>query len=158
MNFFCNTPSSPAGSPAPLSVSVACDDRVRDTCSIARGLNHTVRVTFDPKRDSSLVRSAISWRTWVEMPVPAQDSAACNYMSCPIRRGQRTTFSYNLNMPTYVMRVSGVPLPCSTMLQQTYKCTTIQLVSQIHNIVFHQTYKCTIQIHNTPDDAFRAGL
>lgn len=96
-----------SGSPAPISLVVDCSSRVRNTCSLARGQNHTVSVTFTPNHNSShIVSSLVSWRTWVEMPLPEQDREACNHVQCPLIDGRQTTFSYPLNMPDYVMKVS----------------------------------------------------
>lgn len=96
-----------SGSPFPTTLIVDCSNVVRGTCSLARGSNHTVTVTFTPRQDSShVVSSLVSWRTWFELPLPGQDKVACNHLQCPLVQGKQTTFSYPLNMPDYVMRVS----------------------------------------------------
>ncbi|KAF2364064.1 MD-2-related lipid-recognition domain [Trinorchestia longiramus] len=93
----------PGGDPVPTSLHVNCTSRVRDVCSLARGQSHSLVVGFTPTTSSShAVVSLLSWRTWLELPLLGQDTRACSYMNCPLKKGKKTTLDYKLNIPDVV--------------------------------------------------------
>ncbi|XP_050732440.1 ecdysteroid-regulated 16 kDa protein-like [Eriocheir sinensis] len=93
------------GEPAPTSVRMNCSSLVSDTCVLNKENTYLLQVDFVPDSPASDVESYVAWRSWVEMPLPGQDSKACDdHLSCPLTPGKVATFTYPLRVERFWMR------------------------------------------------------
>lgn len=93
------------GVPAPTSVTMECDGMSHGTCLLEKGKTHRLIAEFTPGVSSSRLQSYVAWKSWVEMPLPGQNSNACqNYIDCPVNQGTQTNFTYPLEIQNFWMR------------------------------------------------------
>uniref|UniRef100_A0A0P4WT97 MD-2-related lipid-recognition domain-containing protein n=1 Tax=Scylla olivacea TaxID=85551 RepID=A0A0P4WT97_SCYOL len=96
----CNT-----GDPVPAAVRMNCSSLLTDTCVLKKGHTYLLQAEFVPQSPSVDVESSVAWRSWVEMPLPGQDSEACKgRLPCPLTAGIPVTFTYPLHIENFWMR------------------------------------------------------
>ncbi|MPC80977.1 hypothetical protein E2C01_075577 [Portunus trituberculatus] len=85
-----------------------CSSLLTDTCYLKKGHTYLLQAEFVPQSPSEDVESSVAWRSWVEMPLPGQDSEACDgRLPCPLTAGTPVNFTYPLHIEDFWMRVSG---------------------------------------------------
>ncbi|XP_047477807.1 uncharacterized protein LOC125031221 [Penaeus chinensis] len=94
------------GATAPSSLKMECTQFSRGTCILEKGQTYNLTAEFTPDRNLREVESHAAWKTWVEMPLYGQESQVCNgmYLTCPLRAGQLTSFSYPFHVYEFLMR------------------------------------------------------
>ncbi|XP_042871140.1 uncharacterized protein LOC122252629 [Penaeus japonicus] len=94
------------GATTPSSLRMECTQFIRGTCILEKGNTYNLTAEFTPERNLQEVESHAAWKSWVEMPLYGHESQVCNglYLSCPLRAGQPTTFTYPLHVHEFLMR------------------------------------------------------
>ncbi|XP_066960946.1 putative protein heh-1 [Macrobrachium rosenbergii] len=92
--------------PVPTSVTLECERLVNGICLLRKGQTHQLKAEFTPGvSTSSKLQSYVAWKRWVEMPIPGQNSGACdNFVKCPLSHGAQSTFRYPLEIQNFWMR------------------------------------------------------
>nr|XP_045604332.1 NPC intracellular cholesterol transporter 2-like isoform X2 [Procambarus clarkii] len=91
--------------PAPSEMRINCSSLDRGSCMLNKGETYIIHANFTPRISSNDVESKVSWHFWVDMPLPNQESDACNgHLKCPLRKDVSTTFTYLLKVQNFWMR------------------------------------------------------
>lgn len=78
-------------------------DRNTGPCKLKRNVNAAINIDFTPDFDGDDVTlMAYAIIGGIEKSFPDMDANACNHMSCPVKNGNRQSYTYGLKLaPTY---------------------------------------------------------
>ena len=76
----------------------------------------------------------MAWKSWVRMPLPGQDSDACDgQLPCPLMSGNPVNFTYPLHIEKFWMRVRNVVVVAVVVVVVVVlQCWFIKLLKHIY--------------------------
>lgn len=108
-----------------VTVNTCALDSSSKACILKRGLNYTMNMEFVPDFDGSdITLLAYALLPGADAEFQGMDENACNWMTCPLVKGARQTYTFNLSMrksyPSgifnvrWLMKKDGQPKCCFT--------------------------------------------
>lgn len=82
------------------NVRINCKLNTKKECILKRGSNYTLDMDFTPDFDAAdqLTVTASAWVVASYADFPGQDTNACNWMTCPVVKNTRQTYTFKLSM------------------------------------------------------------
>lgn len=108
-----------------VTVDTCALDRSTKACILKRGLNYTLNIDFVPEFDGDdITLLAYALLPGADAEFQGMDENACHWMTCPLVKGVKQTYTFNLSMRRsypagmfnvrWLMKKAGQPKCCFT--------------------------------------------
>lgn len=86
-----------------MTVEGCRKDRNSNACKVKRNVNAAINVEFTPDFDGDdITMMAYAVMPGIEKSFPDMDSNACNFMTCPVAKNNKQTYTFGLKLaPSY---------------------------------------------------------
>lgn len=80
-----------------------------DYCIIHKGKDLKLHAELVPQEDAEHVKIVLkAMMNGIEIPVPGIDTDGCKHMKCPLKKGERVSFDYSMNIPKILPDIKAV--------------------------------------------------